>query len=229
MTPIPNARYERKFVPAVLSVDAVLHALRRHPALFRQAFPPRTVNNVYFDTPGFSDYRQHVSGSAERAKVRVRWYGELLGTVAPVLERKLRCGLLGGKESYPLPTACLDASGGLRGLQLSLRGAELPGSLREHVDSRTPALVNRYDRRYFVSADGRFRLTIDAHLRVLGARPVAATSLLAALDSPGLVIVELKYAPEDADEASAVANRLPFLVNRFSKYVAGIDRLYGRG
>jgi hypothetical protein len=229
MTAIPNARYERKFVPAVLSADAVLGAVRRNPALFREAFPPRTVNNVYLDTPGLTDYRQHVSGHSERIKTRVRWYGDLEGQVAPVLERKIRRGLLGGKEICPLPVTGLDAAGGLRGIELSLRRADLPALAREAVACRTPALVNRYDRRYLVSADGRFRLTIDTHLRYLGARPVASTSLLTTLESPGVIIVELKYAPEDAEDAVAVANGLPFLISRFSKYVTGIDRLYGRG
>jgi len=87
-----------------------------------------------------------------------------------------------------------------------------------------PTLVNRYQRRYYVSADGSFRLTVDWDLQFSGfARFAADGSFSAAGPS---VILELKYAPRHADlAADAVSNALPFRLARCSKYVLGVQRI----
>lgn len=70
---LPNPRYERKFTVQGLALSEILALVRRHPAAFREAYPPRMVNNVYFDTPGLNNYYDHVNGAPNRIKTRVRW------------------------------------------------------------------------------------------------------------------------------------------------------------
>lgn len=65
-------RYERKFVAPDSDLGEVLALVRRHPAAFGQAYPPRTVNNVYLDTPARRDYFDHVAGVGNRSKTRIR-------------------------------------------------------------------------------------------------------------------------------------------------------------
>jgi hypothetical protein len=61
---LPNARFERKFVVGERSMA---------------------------DTPGLTDYRDHLHGAFRRSKTRVRWYGPIEATIArPTLERKLK-------------------------------------------------------------------------------------------------------------------------------------------
>jgi len=80
MTTLPsNPRYERKFVADGFTLPEVLALVRRHPAAFREVYPARSVNNLYLDSPEFSDYHDHVNGVAHRNKTRIRWYGAWSG------------------------------------------------------------------------------------------------------------------------------------------------------
>jgi hypothetical protein len=223
---LSNPRYERKFVVREMPAAAVRSTILRHPALFREAYPPRAVNNVYLDTPSLSDYADHVRGAAARSKTRVRWYGGAGGDARPVLERKLRRGELGGKESFPLPPWCIDGGDAWPDLADALSRAALPAAVRESVLIRAPVLLNRYDRHYLASADGRIRLTVDSDLRFTWAAPLVPSALSWAPTLPG-VVVELKYDPAHAEEAEAVGQALPFRLGRFSKYVIGIERARG--
>ena|SRR5436190_492774 len=101
--PLPNLRYERKFVVDGLSLAEVVAGLHRHSLSFREVYPYRTVNNIYFDSPARRDYHDHINGMASRIKTRVRWYGQDTNVVEhPRLERKLKRGLTSGKEAYAL-------------------------------------------------------------------------------------------------------------------------------
>ncbi len=222
--PLPRPRYERKFVATGLSLAETLALIRRHPALFRIAYPARQVNNLYLDSPAMRDYLDHVYGAAHRLKTRIRWYGREHGHIPrPVLERKLKSGHVGGKETYPLPAITLDGAVPIETLDAAIDGAVLPQLLRASLRHRQPVLINRYERHYFLSADGRFRLTVDTDLLFLGVRP--STGCIAALPvgdpSP---VIELKYGPEHAPAAATIANAVPFRMVRFSKYVLGVER-----
>lgn len=226
MTPFPpNLRYERKFLAEPMSLAEALALVRRHPALFREAYPPRSVNNIYLDSPALRDYYDHIQGVACRSKMRIRWYGSCGVTVEqPVLERKIKRGAVGGKVSHPLPAMALDADDPRRVIDAALRCGDVPPMLRAAAGLRMPTLVNRYQRRYYVSADGSYRLTVDWDLQFAGfARFAADGSLSAAGPS---VIIELKYAPCHADlAADAVSNALTFRLTRCSKYVLGVQRI----
>jgi hypothetical protein len=220
---LPNLRFERKFVATETSPAEVLARLRHHPSLFRTAFPPRWINNLYFDSPDLRHFHEHVNGAANRVKTRIRWYGPLRGPIPrPVLERKLKRGLVSGKGSYPLPPFALNGHLPRTEITNALATATLPDELRWHLQGLQPSLVNRYHRHYFVSANRHLRLTVDTQLEFFDAR--SATGALMRLNAhTPRVILELKYAPEHADEASAAANALPFRVVRCSKYVLGVE------
>lgn len=226
MTPLPpNLRYERKFLAESMSLAETLALVLRHPALFREAYPPRSVNNIYLDSPALRDYHDHIQGVACRSKTRIRWYGSC-GVIVehPVLERKIKQGEVGGKISYPLPAMALDADDPRRVVDAALRCGDVPPMLRAAAGLLMPTLVNRYQRRYYVSADGSYRLTVDWDLQFAGFARFAAGGSLSAADPS--VIIELKYAPCHADNAAdAVSNALPFRLTRCSKYVLGVQRM----
>lgn len=228
MTPVPllpNLRYERKFIARGASLAEVLARVRRHPALFREVYPARAINNLYLDSPTLQDYHDHVHGTAHRLKTRLRWYGPLQGhLLKPTLERKLKRGQVSGKVSHSLPP--LHVNGGLprASLEAALDRAGLPDPLRATLHHLEPALVNRYQRHYFQSADRRFRLTVDSALEFFGLGSAHAAWQPVA-SPPHDVIIELKYAPEHAEAAAAITNSLPFRLVRCSKYVLGIEQL----
>ncbi len=220
---LPNARYERKFAVQALPLPEVLALVRRHPAAFHEAYPPRMVNNVYLDTPGRNSYHDHVQGAPCRTKTRVRWYGEPRGAIpGPILERKLKCGLVGGKLAQTLPPLTLNGAGVREPLEGAFVGDHLPEAWRIGLRFLEPSVFSRYRRHYFVSADGRFRLTVDSELRF--APPENAATGGTRLTEP-LVVVELKFAPQHAGMAATITNAFPFRVVRCSKYVLGVEQI----
>lgn len=222
--PLAHPRYERKFVADGCTPPEVLARIRCHPSGFREVFPPRIVNNLYLDSSTRRDYHDHVHGTPNRSKTRIRWYGrELAATNQPRLERKLKRGTVSGKETYPLPSLS-DVSGPLgRALNRAFDVAELPALLRSSLRHQQPALFNRYQRHYFASHDGKFRLTVDFDLQFAGVAQDCWPRRRVGAVVP-VVVIELKFAVEFAPEAERVSNALPFRLTRFSKYVAGLER-----
>jgi len=97
-------RYERKFMITELDDAQVRSIVRQHHAMFIEIYPPRYVNNIYLDTLSMRNYDDNLSGVAERMKARVRWYHELFRQIDdPILEFKMKDGLIGWKETYPFP------------------------------------------------------------------------------------------------------------------------------
>ena len=86
-------RYERKFFISGLKKEDIEFMVKLHPAIFREIYHERTVNNLYFDSYEMKSYLDNVSGNSQRAKVRIRWYGDLFGIIEkPVLEVKIKRG-----------------------------------------------------------------------------------------------------------------------------------------
>lgn len=227
-TRLPHPRYERKFIASGLTLAEVLAMVRRHPALFREVYPPRAVNNLYLDSPSLRDYFDHVNGAAHRAKTRIRWYGPLDGRVEkPTLERKLKRGAVSGKLTHAMPAFSINGGVARAALDASLDRAEVPDPMRASLRLLQPSLVNRYQRRYFLSADGRFRLTVDSGLEFFRVRDVG-TSMKPAACCRSMVILELKFDPRHADRAAEVTNRFEFRLARCSKYVLGIESFAAR-
>ena len=87
-----------------------------------------------------------------------------------------------------------------------------------------PALLNRYRRKYFLSFDRKFRLTIDDELSYFGIG--SNNNHFSEQYTSNDVIVELKYDRTFDDLAYAISNKLPFRLTKSSKYVNGIDFLH---
>jgi len=222
-----HVRYERKFTATHVPVREIELLVRLHPSLFRVAYPPRDINNLYFDTLGMSSYREHTNGSANRRKTRIRWYGAAQGQVTkPVLEFKGKRGLVNFKRSENLPAFRFDGELNEEGLVAACRASDTPLEVIDHLASRRPVLFNRYRRQYFETADRRVRLTIDYELRFadLGDRPQARQATFV---EEGLVVIELKYRRDDERHGGIAAAELPFRLDRLSKYVRGVQRLTG--
>jgi hypothetical protein len=222
---IPHPRHERKFAPPGLSVGSALALVCSHPALFREQHPERVVNNIYFDTPDLRHYRNHVSGAADRLKFRIRWYGAFEGEVAkPVLEVKLRHGAVSGKQSHPLSAFRINGSVPASLLASARTDDTLPGLTRLQLADVQPVLGNRYRRRYFRSADGTIRITVDWGIEFFEIQ--GAGGGLRAAPGPGpMTIIELKYPPSVAARATGIGAHFPFRLCRCSKYVLGIQHV----
>ncbi len=220
-----KARYERKFMIDAMNYHAVEQQIRIHPAAFSPIFHARYINNIYFDTNEFDFYFDNVSGRSSRKKARIRWYGEKEGFIEkPVLEFKIREGMLGNKISFPLKPFHADSTLSREKLLEVFRNSTLPAWALENLLYMKPALLNRYRRKYFLSFDRKFRLTIDDELSYFGIG--SNNNHFSEQYTSNDVIVELKYDRTFDDLAYAISNKLPFRLTKSSKYVNGIDFLH---
>ncbi|MFT5168500.1 MAG: SPX domain protein involved in polyphosphate accumulation [Saprospiraceae bacterium] len=210
-------RYERKYRAENLSPEVVRQAVRLHPASFRKIFPDRQINNIYFDTANLVAYNENVDGIAERRKFRVRWYGKDICTIQkPKLEIKIKNNMLGAKETYPA-------------IDFSLHDLKpLAQSITEHSQlklSFIPTLINSYQRSYYGTANGDFRITIDSNLRYFS--PLSSRMFTRYNIYDDATVLELKY-EEDKDElAEEILQHIPFRYSKSSKYVTGMNLTVG--
>jgi len=217
-------RWERKFVSFGLGMREIEAVIRLHPALFHEIYAARYVNNLYLDTPSLDHYRANTDGVSERVKCRVRWYGDLFGPIArPTLELKRKRGLVGTKEAHPLQPFVL--APGFDADRLFEKAA-LPEPLRLDLSNLRPVLLNRYRRRYFLSADGSHRLTLDSDLDFRPVGPVLGSAGARACGD-ARVVLELKFPLGSEAGASRIASLFPFRLSRNSKYALGVETLYG--
>lgn len=219
-------RYERKFVATVISRQQVEGVLRLHPAAFREIYQPRYVNNIYFDSPSYCNYRASVDGISHRQKVRIRWYGNLFGKVAqPKVEIKERIGQLGTKYIASLDS--FDVRSGMTAGEVydRLQNSNLPEQFTTYIRSMRAVLLNHYTRRYWLSRDGRFRVTLD-----WGIKFYRLSSRRYVFSHPwhdnGKLILELKYQKEMDPDASHISSGFPCRLSKSSKYVTGVNLLY---
>jgi SPX domain protein involved in polyphosphate accumulation len=218
-------RKERKFVVTGSSITAVEFFIKGHPAMFFQPFPPRFVNNIYFDSGEFQNYGDNVIGSSNRHKFRIRWYGEQFGFVEkPVLEIKIKKGLAGAKRNFRLASFTIEPGFSQKDINAAFDKSDLPNEIREMLRYQSPTLLNRYHRKYFLSADRIFRVTLDYKLKYTRISRYQ-NSFMQRISNDRDVIVELKYDTKYDEEANKISASFPFRLSKNSKYVNGIDEL----
>ncbi len=207
-------RYERKYRIDGLDKFGLESMILAHPAALGVAFSERRINNIYFDTPDWGFARENVNGVASRTKIRVRWYGEGVDLIQkPVLEIKSKSSLLGDKTLIALSDC---------------QWTDLPAKVNEALLQRfpdqafQPALTNTYRRSYYVSMDGRFRLTVDDDMTYGAFLPWHFSTPF--LDT-GLV-VELKYESAEESTADEIARFLGLRLTKHSKYLRGLSVVY---
>lgn len=218
-------RYERKFLITDYSYADVLQLIKFHPACFTEIFEERAVNNIYFDGLGMNNYYDNIEGEKDRVKVRIRWYGDLFGAIQkPILEYKIKKGLLGNKRSYVLNSFLLNSDFNKQQIESALNIDSIPVSVKNELLSLKPALLNTYKRRYFLSADKKFRITIDFQMTFYKIGFSGNTFLNKIMDHKSIVL-ELKYDSKDEVEGKEVGNAFPFKLTKNSKYLQGLERV----
>lgn len=84
-----------------------------------------------------------------------------------------------------------------------------------------PSLMNTYLRSYLISADGRFRLTIDREMNYHSFNARQIPHRRAVQDAA--FVLEIKYESDhDSDYSALIGQRLPFRLGKNSKYVNGL-------
>ncbi len=219
-------RFERKFFISELSVEEIKSIVRLHPAIFSEVYYPRNVNNIYLDSFGNKSYFDNVDGNNDRTKFRIRWYGDIFGIIEkPVLEKKVKKGLLGSKSLFPINSILIDKNLTIDTIKNTLHDSKIPDDIKFEVLCLKPVILNHYKRKYFQSADGNYRFTMDWDLQFYRIDCYNNTFQYR-INSDLTVILELKYNFDNNSGADFITNCLPFRLTKSSKYVEGIERLY---
>ncbi len=216
-------RFERKYHITDLPTGEVEAWVRRNPLLFREPYPARTINNIYLDTPGRRSLFENYDGIADRVKARIRWYGPVFGEVKrPVLEFKIKRGMVGAKQAFDVVPFTVEQGMGAADVWRALDSSQLPEEVRRRLHDFEPVLMNRYQRKYFISADGLYRITLDwnlefyrfdRHVNAFSSRVIDRQS----------TVLELKYSGDIDQIDDRVSGHLPFRVTRMSKFVTGMQ------
>jgi len=217
-----NSRFERKFVLQNKGVLFAEHLVKLNQGFFKSIYQKRKVNNVYFDSPNLNNYYDNHFGKSSRAKVRIRWYGATFGKIEnPVLEFKIKRGLVGRKESFPLKGFELNSNSTFKNWHSLFERSDLPDLVLNELKTLVPTLVNSYERKYYLSNDTNFRFTIDFNMKFFNTKSNGYE--MSSFEEKDKVIMELKYDSEHDKAVKKITSSLPIRLNKFSKYVRGIE------
>lgn len=219
------SRYEFKIPCDPQLLPEIEMWVRLHPASWRVSYPPRQVNNIYFDSPDLRDLNANLSGAGQREKLRLRWYGPDVTRVSGAqLELKCKEGLVGWKEITHFNGA-LELTGALWPTLLNTLRTALDARARLCLEQRVgPVLINSYQRAYYETPDGVLRLTLDTQVCAYEQRASLAPNLMRRSLLPQQMVIEIK-GPVDDESAQRLAQTLvafPLRIERFSKYLHGM-------
>jgi len=223
---LDNFRYERKFLIENTDVLNVEQIILQHPALFSKIFSERWINNIYYDHMSFNNFVDNIDGNMYRKKYRIRWYGNLFGNINdPILELKIKKGLLGNKKSFKLNSFEFRTGIKEEDIRQVLLDSKLEDGIKINIFDQQPVMVNRYKRKYYLSNDKKFRITIDSDQTFYKFNKFN-NSFLNNTSNLNDVILELKYDQKDDLSASKITNQFPFRLTKSSKYAKGIEFNY---
>lgn len=223
----PAFRYERKFPvkQGLLSKSQMEWAIKTNSFFFSEIYHKRQINSIYLDTSSFELYTDNVVGQANRYKFRIRWYGEdVLNASNPSLEIKVKHGLTGDKWIFPLPSFKVMDLNQEKIIHLA-KSNNVADLIVEQLHTLNPVLLNTYEREYYLSADKKFRVTLDENLHFYRFS-YAFDSLTNVRKTDVDFVLELKYNPEDDLIANGISKQFPFRLDKYSKYITGCDCFY---
>jgi len=217
-------RIELKDVFKVGDENLIYHFLHSSKFSFREIYPKRQINSLYFDNFNHSSYENSIEGSSERTKTRIRWYGTKTKTNKASLEIKLKKGFYSWKiitkNFYTVNPKALrwDTFYLNNGLKQNIHTANL--------NFLKPTSIVSYERSYFSNYDRNLRVTLDRNLVSFDQRLSTHPSYLYKKNHHGLLILEVKTDACHEDLVSSFIKDIPFSGRRFSKYCESLQAWY---
>ena len=105
----------------------------------------------------------------------------------------------------------------------TLLQSQLPATGKTWLDTYPlPVILNRYHRKYFCTADGDIRITVDSRNTFWDQRFKATPNFVHRTELPRALVVELKFLRKARQLASDIVRSIPLHISRHSKYLAGM-------
>jgi hypothetical protein len=223
LCPPADARCEIKFVAYETELSRILQWIHLHPACFFEEYPMRQVNNIYFDSYCYSSFADNISGASSRLKIRYRWYGVSILPSKGAIEIKCKRNIYSWKKIFQVDGPLMDEQSDWKTFcgevlrQLPSEGRVLLYSYPMVV------MVNRYRRKYFISRDRKFRITVDSDLNVYDQTRNVRPNWVMKSNNPQALVLEVKFHRRFKPLATHIINSLPIRASRHSKYIVGLQ------
>lgn len=216
-------RYEKKFKISTSEFSAFLAIINKFK--FINQYQSRFISSIYYDTTDFNLYKDSINGVSERKKYRARFYNNDFKEIN--LEEKVKIADLGYKNIYRMNE--LDHLSKIR-LFLNKKNNfdDLLIPLRLFGKFFPVSFVN-YFRSYFISYDGKTRITLDEKINYSKIINNKKCLYLSSIIPDKLGVIEIKYDKEDAISEKSIFNftaSLNLHLSRNSKYCNSIEALY---
>jgi hypothetical protein len=192
---------------------------------FRESFPPRNVNSIYFDDINLSSAIDNLSGISDRRKLRLRYYGKE-NYIGLVFEIKNKIGRLGYKNIFSLDNLLSD----LQNVCYYEMASILHNHLIKDCDALNftkytsnfiyPMLKVTYLRKYYESLDG-IRLTVDDNIKYRKPSPLDKV-INTTNNLYNRKIVEIKFSQQQKNDVADLLRDLRLTPKRHSKYLTGL-------
>ena len=216
------SRNELKFIAFWPFNYEIPELIKLIPGQFSEIYKPRFINNIYFDSFNFNDYADTINGISNRKKIRLRWYGEFFGLInSPALEIKQKRGRVVKKIIHTFPHFEIKPS---MNIKVNINNIS-SGNGFHYIKNREPNIINRYKRKYFLSNNKKFRITIDTNQQFTNPKNIQTPRKIYPVE-PQPTIIELKFDVQWEKEVMRITNALPFRINKNSKYVNTLKALY---
>ena len=215
------ARYEDKFMVPLSSLPEIDNFFDLDSINFKNQYPSRFVNSIYYDTEDYFFARQNSDGNGLRTKIRLRFYNH--DSRNSMLEVKNKYFSVGNKLVQPF----------FLGDQVPDRLA-ICNALKECSEVQfnpyheiSPKLFVRYKRKYWTSRSSQgVRITLDSTILAKEiVKPVPIYSLFDHLIKfDDLCVLEIKYDSQEdiRNFREFFHHNLNLRRSRFSKYVLGL-------
>ena len=221
-----DLRQELKFVASETNYHELVSWLQIQTDGFRRAYPPRRVNNVYFDRADYAMYHESISGVSSRIKVRYRWYGSTPYPDSGRLQVKVRKDRVGWKRNYVVNSIDGTTDHWIV-LTRQIVDAVPPEGKGWLLEYAYPIMINRYERDYWASSDGTIRVTLDRDQVVYDQRYASVINVSRLANMPRTVVMEIKFSVKNADSVSRLVSTLPLPLSRHSKYCNAVKVIDG--
>ena len=198
-----NNRLEKKFI---YNIGDESYKYFLISGMFRETYPKRVVNSIYFDTDIYQDVWDNINGFGNRKKIRIRWYNELNNS--PVfIEEKKKIGFVTQKK--------IENLGNFKNfsdLTLFIKNEYYQKSslFKNKKINIKKALILQYERNYFELYNKKLRVTVDKKLKIFQKFPNKF------IENDKLII-ELKYSVKNSSYVNNFVKN-NFLDNRNQKY-----------
>ena len=217
-------RFERKFISkSINNFDLNRFLINNN---FKNIYPSRFVNSIYYDTIDLCNYFESVHGIVSRNKARLRFYNDDIKNI--ILENKIKNSDLGIKK-YKEFYIGREGSFPLKMKSIIKKNKELIINIPKKInDNLFPILLVVYKRDYYESIDNKLRITLDYNLRFASLRNINQNKCIFNFLRSDIKVVEMKYSKNLNQERiiSQLSNYFNLNLSRFSKYCTGIEMTF---